>query len=186
MSVAPFPPSSSTLHQISITYPNPHPSLHFSQLQFLKPLSLTSLSLHLPSTHPSLSSNSSVSGVNAELPEEDRDVIEVITEIINEAGISESESLKIALNSPHYAKTLRESVKDLDELSLWNSWMKDGKDKEMTMSLKEKMKQIAKEKGDDGKIPYLESMGLSLSSAIHLAHLLSSESLSSLVVKVYI
>ncbi|CAO2834144.1 unnamed protein product [Amaranthus hypochondriacus] len=184
MSVAPFPPSSSTIPRISITYPNPYPSLHFPHLQFLKPLSLTSLSLHLRSPHPPSSSNSSVSGVNGELPEEDRDVIEVIAEIINEAGISDTDSLKIALNSPQYAKMLRESVKDLDELSLWNSWMNDGKEMEMTMSLKEKMKQIAKEKGDDGKIPYLESMGLSLSSAIHLARLLSSESLSSLVIKV--
>lgn len=120
--------------------------------------------------------------------EEERELLEVIAEIVAEAGVSESESVRIAANSPHYAKMLRESVRDLDELSMWNSWMKKDGKIEMTnvplLLLKDKVKYIAKEKGDNGKIPYLESIGLSFSSSVHLARLLSSESLSSLILKV--
>lgn len=125
------------------------------------------------------------------MAEEERELLEGIAEIVAEAGVSESESVRIASSAPQYAKMLRESVRELDELSLWSSWMKDGRmegEVEMTrivpLSLKEKVKRIAKEKGDNGKIPYLESVGLSFSSSVHLARLLSSESLSSLVSKV--
>lgn len=108
--------------------------------------------------------------------------MEGIAELVIEAGVPEIVSLQIASNSPQYAKMLRESVRELDELSLWNSWMKDGKME--PLNLREKVKYIAKEKGDNGKIPYLESIGLSLASSTHLARLLSSESLSSLIHKV--
>ncbi|XP_074297675.1 uncharacterized protein LOC141628426 [Silene latifolia] len=86
---------------------------------------------------------------------------------------------------------LRDGVRDLDELSLWSSWMrehKNGDGGEMTdlplLSLNEKVKCIAREKGDNGKIPIFESVGLSLSSAVHLSRILSKHSLSSLIQKV--
>ncbi|XP_021851077.1 transcription termination factor MTERF6, chloroplastic/mitochondrial [Spinacia oleracea] len=187
MSLALFPSSSSTFPRFPLLHHTTHFSLHLPFHQCRKPLSLSNYSLHYryPQPRPPSVSSSSA-GESGELAAEERELLEGIAEIVAEAGVSGSESVWIAANSPQYAKMLRESVRELDELSLWNSWMKDGK-MEMThtpLLLKEKVKYIAREKGDYGKIPYLESIGLNFSSSVHLARLLSSESLPSLILKV--
>lgn len=141
-------------------------------------------------SRPSSSSSDSVpinEAENGELDSEERELREVVSEILEEAGVSKLESVQIAANSPQYAKMLRDAVRDLDELSLWDSWMgekQEGSGGTVPVSFKEKVKHIAKEKGDNGKIPYLESAGLSLSTSVHLARLLSSESLPSLIQRV--
>lgn len=188
MSLAPFPSSSSTIHRIPLLHHTTPFHLHLPCYQCLKPHSLSTFSLHYRSSHPPPSYSSAsppTTGENDEMAEEERELLEGIAEIVAEAGVSESESVRIASSAPQYAKILRESVRELDELSLWSSWMKDGRmegEVEMTrivpLSLKEKVKRIAKEKGDNGKIPYLESVGLSFSSSLSFSHsLISSRSI---------
>ncbi|KAF8407357.1 hypothetical protein HHK36_006485 [Tetracentron sinense] len=108
---------------------------------------------------------------------------EAISEIIQEAGVSKEESMNIALNSPKYVKLLIDSVRDLDELSLWNSWRSENEDVD-TLSFKKKVFFMAKEKGDKGMLPFLESVGLNPSSSTHIARYLSSEKLPNLIDKV--
>ncbi|KAL9235559.1 hypothetical protein vseg_010308 [Gypsophila vaccaria] len=123
------------------------------------------------------------------IDEDESALHEGISDILLEAGLSAEEASKIASNSPKYGKMLREGVRDLDELSMWGPWLsKNGGEGKMTIlppvTLREKVKCIAREKGDLGKIPFLESVGLSLSNAVHLARVLSNVSLTSLIYKV--
>ena len=86
--------------------------------------------------------------------------------------------MEIALNSPKYVKMLVDGVRDLEE---WNAWKKGAEEAE---SFKEKVYCLAREKGDYGRLAFLESIGLSLSSALSVARYLSSESLPGLIEKV--
>ena len=77
---------------------------------------------------------------------------------------------------------LVDSVKDLEE---WTSWKSGGDGNEFaTLGFKEKVAYMAKEKGDNGKVAFLESLGLSLSSSMNAARYLQGESLPNLVHKV--
>lgn len=77
---------------------------------------------------------------------------------------------------------LVDGVRELDELKLWGSWKSQGKD---LVGFKEKVRFMARERGDNGKVAFLESaVGLSLSSAMNVARYLSAESLPSLIHKV--
>ncbi|KAJ6420344.1 hypothetical protein OIU84_030290 [Salix udensis] len=107
---------------------------------------------------------------------------EAISQFLQEFGISAEESNSIALNSPKYAKMLVDSVKDLEE---WTSWKSGGDGNEFaTLGFKEKVAYMAKEKGDNGKVAFLESLGLSLSSSMNAARYLHGESLPNLIHKV--
>ncbi|KAG5241010.1 transcription termination factor MTERF [Salix suchowensis] len=107
---------------------------------------------------------------------------EAISQFLQEFGISAEESNSIALNSPKYAKMLVDSVKDLEE---WTSWKSGGDGSEFaTLGFKEKVAYMAKEKGDNGKVAFLESLGLSLSSSMNAARYLHGESLPNLIHKV--
>ncbi|GMH03884.1 hypothetical protein Nepgr_005723 [Nepenthes gracilis] len=139
--------------------------------------------------------SSSSSPIIPQENEQEEQVREVIAEIVRVTGVSEIESIEIASKSPEYAKMLMDSVRELDDLSLWSSWMNERelqggerteklKEESSRLSLKKKLKSIAQDKADDGKIPYLESIGLSLSSASHIARLLSFLTLPSLIHKV--
>lgn len=88
---------------------------------------------------------------------------------------------------------LNDSVQDLEE---WKSWRSsnsgsnkndvgngDGEES-VLIGFKEKVVRMAKEKGDNGKVAFLESLGLSLSSAISIARYLSGEPLPPLIHKV--
>ncbi|KAK4427019.1 Transcription termination factor MT, chloroplastic [Sesamum alatum] len=80
-------------------------------------------------------------------------------------------------------------IDGVDDLDDWNSWAATGaavarsSSQEITgdaLEFKKKVYQMAEQKGDNGILPFLESLGLSLSSATHLARYLSSSGSNSL------
>lgn len=75
---------------------------------------------------------------------------------------------------------LVDGVKELEE---WNAW-NDSNGEGDSLGFKEMIIYMAKEKGDNGKVAFLESVGLPLSSAMSVARYLSSESLPSIIRKV--
>ncbi|KAL8153081.1 hypothetical protein V2J09_010841 [Rumex salicifolius] len=118
-----------------------------------------------------------------------------ITEILQESGVSKEVALKIASSSPHYCQMLIDTVRELDDYSLWSSWLNDRQHilqlqeqqpsmSDVSLSFDQKLKCVSIDKGDGGKIPFLESIGFTLVSAIHLSGLLSSQSLPLLISKV--
>lgn len=112
---------------------------------------------------------------------------EAISEILQEFGASKEDSIDIALRSPKYLTMLLDSVRELDDLSLWDSLTRrtgSQEEESSPLSLKDKVYYMAKEKADKGKIPFLESLGLGLPSATHLARRLSSQTLPNLITKV--
>ncbi|XP_028805770.1 transcription termination factor MTERF2, chloroplastic [Neltuma alba] len=108
---------------------------------------------------------------SGELPEAQN----ALSKLLQEFGISEEESNSIASNSPKYLSMLVDEVWERDELSMWEKQI-DG--------FQDKVVHIAREKGDNGKVAYLESLGLSLSSAMNVARYLSAETLTTLILKV--
>ncbi|XP_054792317.1 transcription termination factor MTERF2, chloroplastic-like isoform X1 [Prosopis cineraria] len=98
-----------------------------------------------------------------------------VSKLLREFGVSEEESNSIASNSPKYVRMLVDEVRDLDELSMWETQIG---------GFQEKVVHIARKKGDNGKVVYLESLGLSLSSAMNVARYLSGETLVALIHKV--
>ncbi|KAF5182653.1 Mitochondrial transcription termination factor family protein [Thalictrum thalictroides] len=108
---------------------------------------------------------------------------EAVSEILQEAGVSKEESFEIALKSPKYVQMLIDGVKDLDELSLWKSWAVENEDID-DLSFRKKVLYMAKQKGDNGILPFLEYVGLNPSSSTHIARYLVSESLPELIHKV--
>ncbi|XP_043711213.1 transcription termination factor MTERF2, chloroplastic isoform X1 [Telopea speciosissima] len=111
------------------------------------------------------------------------DAQDAVSEIIQESGLSKEESVEIALNSPKYVKMLMDSVRDLDEHSLWKSWEIENEDVG-SLPYKRKVFYMAKKKGDNGLLPYLESIGLNPSSSTYVARYLSRETLPDLISKV--
>lgn len=104
---------------------------------------------------------------------------EAVSYYLQELGVSNEESMEIAFNSPKYVSMLIDSVRDLDEFSLWKSTVPVDPVPVIPppLSFKRKVYLMAKQKGDKGMLPFLESIGLTLSSATHLARYLSSNSL---------
>ncbi|XP_062025968.1 transcription termination factor MTERF2, chloroplastic [Rosa rugosa] len=101
---------------------------------------------------------------------------EAILEFLQELGVSEEEAIFVSLNSPRYMRVLVDGVQELDELGVW---------REQLVGFKEKVKYLAKEKGDNGKVAFLESaVGLGLSSAMNIARHSSAETLLGLIDKV--
>lgn len=98
-----------------------------------------------------------------------------VSTFLQQFGVSEEESVSIASKSPCYLNMLVEGVRDLDQLSMWDS---------DEQNLKEKVIGIATRKGDNGKVAYLESLGFTLSSSMNVARYLSAETLLSLIHKV--
>ncbi|KAF3659109.1 Cytochrome-like protein [Capsicum annuum] len=121
--------------------------------------------------------------------EEECEAREAVSYYLQQLGLSNEESMEIALNSPNYLTMLIHGVRDLDDFSLWNSWTTTTHEKQQQQQpylppFKRKVYLIAKQKGDNGIIPFLESIGLTLSSATHLARYLSSQTLPNLINKV--
>ncbi|WCJ37180.1 Mitochondrial transcription termination factor family protein [Euphorbia peplus] len=111
-----------------------------------------------------------------------KDAQQAIFQFLLGFGISADDSTSIASNCPNYALMLIDSVHDLEE---WNSCKIDAPPHGFAgLSFKDKVVYMAKDKGDSGKIAFLESLGLPLSSAINLARYLDSESLPCLILKV--
>ncbi|XP_027929782.1 transcription termination factor MTERF2, chloroplastic [Vigna unguiculata] len=101
-----------------------------------------------------------------------------ISSYLGELGVSEEESLSIAWNCPGYVKMLVEGVRDLDE------WGWEADEEIAGLSFKDKILHVAAQKGDKGKIAYLETLGLTLSWSINVAGYLSAHTLPSLMHKV--
>ncbi|KAK1422891.1 hypothetical protein QVD17_18180 [Tagetes erecta] len=97
--------------------------------------------------------------------------IEAVSDILRENGISEEESIEIAVKSPKYVEMLMDSVGELDEL--FDS-------SKSCFGYKEKVFEMGKQKGDKGLVPLLEGMvGLPLPSAMHIARYVSAHTLPS-------
>ncbi|XP_028802557.1 transcription termination factor MTERF2, chloroplastic [Neltuma alba] len=108
---------------------------------------------------------------SGELPEAQN----ALSKLLQEFGVSEEDSNSIASDSPKYLRMLVDEVRERDELSMWEK---------QTDGFQDKVVHIAREKGDNGKVAYLESLGLSLSSAMNVARYLSAETLTTLILKV--
>ncbi|XP_044484629.1 transcription termination factor MTERF2, chloroplastic isoform X2 [Mangifera indica] len=160
---SPHPPSflSNPSQLLSISFNSPFFPYSFRQ----KPLKITFFhALPLPQSNPS--------------PPHPSLIQEAISDYLLELGLSKEDALSISLNAPKYAQMLSDSVRDLEE---WESWSGNGGG---SVGFKEKAIRMAKEKGDNGKVAFLESIGLSLSNAIGVARYLSAESVSALIYKV--
>lgn len=96
--------------------------------------------------------------------------------------MSRSDADEIVSKSPRFMKMVMDGVSELDELAIWGEL---GGTRVETMSFREKVRFMMKEKGVDGKVVFLESVGLSLSSAMNVSRYLSSETLPNLIVKVF-
>ncbi|GFP99058.1 hypothetical protein PHJA_002049700 [Phtheirospermum japonicum] len=105
---------------------------------------------------------------------------EAIREYLEQLGASRDDASHICSNCSKYLQMLIDGVDDLDD---WNSWSAASPGEEIiedAVEFKNKVYQMAKQKGDNGVIPFLESLGLSLSSATRLARYLSSSGSNSL------
>lgn len=108
-------------------------------------------------------------------PAELQEARNAVSNFLQEFGVSEDESFSIASSSPRYLRMLVDGVRELDEFSMWEKQIG---------GFQEKVVHIAREKGDNGKVAYLESLGFSLSSATNVARHLSAETLPALIHKV--
>lgn len=114
---------------------------------------------------------------------------EALVDLLREFGASEEDSIRISSNSPKYIDMLLASVRELDDHGLWGSWssgIDEGGEKGdlSSFDLKSKVYYMAKSKGDKGMLPFLESVGLKLSSAMLIARYLSLQSLPEIIDKV--
>ncbi|KAF5466218.1 hypothetical protein F2P56_016165 [Juglans regia] len=179
--------------------PSPHTHLFNPTLLPQSPIpspNIPSKSVRLLHPKPLLSSpsgdQSNPASAPASLPknqssetQETQEAQEAISEFLQQFGVSAADSDLISSNSPRYLAMLVDGVKELDELSLWDSWKSEGKESVAgDVGFKKKVFYMAKEKGDNGKVAFLESVGLSLSSAMNVARYLSAETLPCLIHRV--
>ncbi|KAL5554187.1 hypothetical protein UlMin_041588 [Ulmus minor] len=189
MSLKFFPlPTKFTLRFVASTSPNDSnhslfPS--FSHLSFKFPDSNFRFSskTHHPFPHPLLAiPPNSPAPSSDDQSEESKVAQEALSQFLQEFGVSEHDSAFISRNSPRYLKMLVDGVRELDELKLLSSWRTEGKE---LKGFSEKVRYMAKAKGDNGKVAFMESVvGLSLSSAMNVARYLSAETLPGLIDKV--
>lgn len=112
---------------------------------------------------------------------------EAIREYLEEVGASRDDASVISSSCSGYLKSLIESIDDID---YWNSWAAADSTQETVsanvLEFKKKVYQMAERKGDKGALPFLESLGLSLSSATLIARYLSaSHTLPQIIHKVF-
>ncbi|KAI4355931.1 hypothetical protein L6164_004655 [Bauhinia variegata] len=123
--------------------------------------------------------------LNSQSESELKDAQNAVSTFLHQLGLSEEESQSIASNSPKYLRMLVDGVRDLDELSMWNSNSWKGEEENVDgFQFQDKVLHIARGKSDNGKVAFLESLGFSLSSAMNVARYLSAETLTALVHKV--
>lgn len=138
-------------------------------------------------THLFLQASTTSSSGSEEEEEEVRLAKEVVWDFLElELGVDRGEAKEIAFSCPKYVGMLVEGVLELDELALSMSMSsKTGSVADVSeVEFKEKIFQLVLQKGDKGVLPLLESLGLSLPSASHLARYLSSYSIHDLIRKV--
>lgn len=178
-----FSPAPHTLFFTPVFLPQNPPTSHKIPFKSHSLLHLRPLLAAPPSNHSNPASASPSPPNDQSL--ETREAQEAVSEFLQELGVSAADSDSISSNSPRYLAMLVDGVKDLDELSLWDSWKSEGKEfVPGDVGFKKKVVYMAKEKGDNGKVAFLESVGLSLSSAMNVARYLSAESLPRLIHKV--
>ncbi|XP_057458332.1 uncharacterized protein LOC130749065 isoform X2 [Lotus japonicus] len=116
-----------------------------------------------------------------------------VSTYLQEMGVSEDESLSIASNAPAYLNMLVEGVRDLEQLSSSSMSIWDDNNCATTatatatgFNFRDKLVHIAANKGDNGKLAYLESLGFTLYSSMNVARYLSPDidTLPSLIHKV--
>ncbi|KAL1547178.1 transcription termination factor MTERF2, chloroplastic-like [Salvia divinorum] len=97
---------------------------------------------------------------------------EAVAEYLQKYGASREDANCISSNCPSYLNMLIDGVDDLDD---WNSLAAAAAESGGgSVEFKRKVSQMAEQKGDKGVLPFLESIGLSLSSASRLARYFSS------------
>ncbi|XP_050225538.1 transcription termination factor MTERF2, chloroplastic [Mercurialis annua] len=168
-----FPP-------IFFSSPNTSPSPPQSQLRFPNKFN----SVQLPNRRRITHLLQSQTPTNSSSPSPN-DTQQAISQFLQQLGLSDQDSDSIASNCPKYASMLIDSVKELEEWN--NTWgTESGQQNEFgdLQGFKEKVIYMARDKGDDGKLAFLESVGLSLSSAMNVARYLSAQPLPRLVHKV--
>ena len=103
---------------------------------------------------------------------------EALVELFKEYGAKNDDAVDIASKCPKYLELLMESVRELDEHSLWGSWAKDlAQEEEFSLSgmdFSKKVYLMANKKGDRGVLALLESIGLRYSSSIRVSGYISS------------
>ena len=111
-----------------------------------------------------------------------------VVELLLESGASAEDAFQIVVKAPRYVGMLVDSVRELDEHSLWGSWADDSEEGELLDSgrvgFRKKIYLIAKKKGNGGVVPLLESVGLKQSSSLLIARYLESQRLPELIRKV--
>ncbi|KAL2950925.1 hypothetical protein AAZX31_19G018300 [Glycine max] len=91
-----------------------------------------------------------------------------VSSYLGELGVSLEDSVWMASKSPEYVKMLVEGVRDLEQ---WHEW-------DAGLSFRDKILHIAPQKGDKGKVAYLETLGFSLSSSMNIARYFSADTLT--------
>ncbi|XP_078439176.1 mitochondrial transcription termination factor family protein [Wolffia australiana] len=110
-----------------------------------------------------------------------------LMQLLEECGALREDSLEIVSKCPKYLDMLMGNVRELDENSLWGSWAEDkgvGEECDSGLNFRKKVYLMAKKKGDEGVLPFLESIGLKYSSAVHISGYMSSSDLPELIDKV--
>ncbi|CAL1373896.1 unnamed protein product [Linum trigynum] len=171
------------LLQRQLLYPYKYPPSHLHRSRLI-------LRNHFPPQCQNPSNPSSPSSTPAHQEEEEqhleqlKETREALSLFLQEFGVSPEDSVFIASNAPKYANMLVDSVRDLEEWSAWKSGDAGGEEFGELKGFREKVVHMAKVKGDNGKVAFLESIGLNLSSAMNVARYLSKESLPGLIDKV--
>ncbi|KAI3437145.1 uncharacterized protein J3R85_005563, partial [Psidium guajava] len=192
LKLSPFPPP---LWRLQPPPPPPSPfsdtaaaaAIHFSTRIFncLPPSPLNTTHHRPPKLPPLLSSPVDVPSP----PDDDDDeqysassARHAVSRLLHlEFGLSSDDASRVASNAPHYIRSLIDGVRELDDLSLWDSFWQSTP---LVSAFQEKVVFLAKQRGDQGKLAFLESIGLPFSSALFVARSVSSDSLPTLARKV--
>lgn len=148
-----------------------------------------------PGLPPLLSSPGDVPSPEAEDEEEEGEegddsassAREAVSRLLHlDFGLSLDDASRVASNAPDYIRSLIDGVRELDELSLWDSSWKSTPlvSASAVAGFQEKVVFLAKQRGDQGRVAFLESIGLPLSSALFVARSASTDSLPTLLRKV--
>lgn len=181
-------PAASTLFQgrrlslLSSPFPSPTHSYSHNQPVFRvvvdcfynhRSAGLLSVCFSSPSPSPPSSDGQEGDGYYYDYEKQKQEAVEAVSDILQENGVSEKESMEIAMNSPKYVEMLMDSIRDLDQLYQSTS-SSSSSSSAVNYNYKKKITEMGKRKGDKGLVPLLESMvGLPLPAAIHIARYLS-------------
>ncbi|KAJ0968684.1 hypothetical protein J5N97_021561 [Dioscorea zingiberensis] len=183
-----LPPISPAFSSPSINHLPPSNPASGSRFPIKSHSGCAALSLRLTAIRASAGGDYSVDSTAAEGDMEIGEARAVVVELLRESGASSEDAYEIAVKAPKYVGMLVDSVRELDEHSLWNSWSDGTEEGEMLDSggvgFRKKAHLIAMKKGNGGIVPFLESIGLKQSSSMLFARYLASQRLPDLIRKV--